>query len=197
MILTFAGITLNFRACGRRRKQRRLPLYRRVQRQEVGWTRPCWSRPAAGEGGVRVGAVSRRRRRTVGIEDIIVCVVFNICFYTMSSLSIVFIPCPDRRSSCIASCVWAGCRQRVRARTTCGACEGRWWWWWSEQRCRTCCVIIYKSSTPIGRCPSSERFASDAVGAVVEAAEHTLIRCKQERRGAAGALPRPTPARGA
>ena len=57
--------------------------------------------------------------------------------------------------------------------------------------------LIYKSSTPIGRCPSSERFASDAVGAVVEAAEHTLIRCKQERRGAAGALPRPTPARGA
>ena len=55
--------------------------------------------------------------------------------------------------------------------------------------------LIYKSSTPIGRCPSSERFASDAVGAVVEAAEHTLIRCKQEHRGSARALPRPTPAR--
>ena len=84
MILTFAGITLNFRACGRRRKQRRLLLHRCVQRQEVGWTRLCWSRPAAGEGAVRVGVVSRRRRRR-HLKDIIVtnclCCVQHLFLY--------------------------------------------------------------------------------------------------------------------
>ena len=57
--------------------------------------------------------------------------------------------------------------------------------------------LIYKSSTPIGRCPSSERPAPDAVVAAVKAVGHTLIRSEQEHRGAAGALPRPRPARGA
>ena len=37
--------------------------------------------------------------------------------------------------------------------------------------------LKYKSSTPIGRGPSSEQRAPEAVVAVVEAAEHTLIRC--------------------
>ena len=55
--------------------------------------------------------------------------------------------------------------------------------------------LKYKSSTPIGRGPSSEQRAPEAVIAVVEAAGRTLMRSKQEHRGAAGALPRPRPAR--
>jgi hypothetical protein len=55
--------------------------------------------------------------------------------------------------------------------------------------------LKYKSSTPIGRGPSSEQRAPEAVIAVVVAAGHTLMRCKQEHRGAAGVLPRPRPAR--
>ena len=57
--------------------------------------------------------------------------------------------------------------------------------------------LKYKSSTPIGRGPSSAQRAPEAVIAVVVAAGHTLMRRKQEHRGAAGALPRPRPARGA
>ena len=55
--------------------------------------------------------------------------------------------------------------------------------------------LKYKSSTPIGRCPSREQRAPEAVIAVEVAAGHTLMRCKQEHRGAAGVLPRPRPAR--